>query len=111
MYRALLVDQDMNHAERLASRLRQHGLVVSIADNVPAAELRLRQRIPTCDLVLVAASGTPDQWLDTLRILVQASRQPCLSFGPLFLLAAHQKCNPHLRLRIERLGARYACER
>jgi CheY-like chemotaxis protein len=111
MYRALLVDQDANHAERLALCLRQHGLTVSIADSVPEAARRLRQRIPTCDLVLVAASGMQDQWPEALCVLVRASRQLCMSLGPLFLFASRQKCYPRLRLRIERLGARYACER
>jgi len=111
MFWLLLIDQDANHAERLALSLRQHGLAVSIANSVSEAARKLQQRIPVYELVLVAASGMPDQWLEALCILVQASRQLCLSLGPFFLFAARQKCNPHLQLRIERLGARYACER
>ena len=110
MYRVLLIDQDAIHAERLATRLRQHGLAVLIAASIPEALRRLQQRIPSCELVLIAASGMPDQWLGILRALVQASRQSCLCLGPFFLFAASLKCNPHIRLRIERLGARYVHE-
>jgi hypothetical protein len=48
-----------------------------------------------------------EQWLVTLRRLVEASRQYSMCQGPLFLFASHRKCSPNLRLRIERLGARY----
>jgi ActR/RegA family two-component response regulator len=111
MYRALLIDQDTNHAERLAFRLRQRGLVVTIAESVSKAARHLEQRIPIYELVLVVAAGAPDQWLDALRSLVHASRQFGMFLGPLFLLISRSRCNPHLRLRIEHLGARYACER
>jgi CheY-like chemotaxis protein len=110
MRRVLLVDQDSDHAERLAARLRLHGLIVLIAPSVSEAIRRLQQRIPPCELVLVAASGTPDGWFGILRALIQASRQSCMCLGPLFLFASSVKCNPHVRLRIERLGARYVHE-
>jgi ActR/RegA family two-component response regulator len=109
MYRVLLVDQDTNHAERLALCLRQRGLAVSIADSIPESARLLRQRIPVCDLVLVAVAEMSDRWLDTLLSLIEASRQLHFSLGPLFLLASRQNCNPHFRLRIERLGVRYVC--
>jgi ActR/RegA family two-component response regulator len=110
MYRVLLVDQDANHAERLASRLRQHGLAVSIAEGIPEARRCLQRRIPPFELVLVVASEMPDRWLGVLRALVQASRQSCMCLGPLFLFVTPTKCNPHMRLRIEHLGARYVHE-
>jgi len=108
MYRVLLIDQDPDHAERLASRLRQHGLTDVIAASIPEAARRLQHRIPVCDLVLVAAAEISDQWLDTLRTLIDSSRQSLLSLGPLFLFTTRQECSPRLRLRIEHLGARYA---
>lgn len=110
MHRVLLVDQDSDHAERLAGHLRQHGLSVLIAESIPEAIYRLQQRIPSCELVLIATSGMPDPWLGALRSLVHASRQSCMCLGPLFLFISSVKCNPHVQLRIERLGARYVHE-
>jgi CheY-like chemotaxis protein len=107
MHRVLLVDQDAVHAERLASRLRQHGLVVLIPKSIPEATRRLKQRLPSCELVLVAALGIPDYWLAVLHSLVQASQQSCMCPGPLFLFVSNVKCTPHVRLRVEHLGARY----
>ena len=37
MYRLLLIDQDATHAERLATRLRQRGLEVLIAESIDEA--------------------------------------------------------------------------
>lgn len=110
MRRVLLVGQDSDYTERLAARLRQHGLIVLIAESIPEAIRQLQQRIPFCELVVVAASGMPDRWLGILRALVQASQQSSMCIGPLFLFVASLKYNPHTRLRIERLGARYAHE-
>jgi ActR/RegA family two-component response regulator len=107
MYRLLLIDQDSMHAERLATCLREHGLGVLIAESIEEAARRLQQRLPSFELVVVVTSGMTEQWLVALRRLVEASRQYSMCRGPLFLFASRRKCSPNLRLRIERLGARY----
>jgi CheY-like chemotaxis protein len=111
MYRLLLIDQDAIHAERLATCLRERGLAVMIAESVEESVRQLQQRLPSYELVVVVASGMPEQWLAILRRLVGACRQCSMCQGPLFLVASSRKCPPHLRLRIEHLGARYVRER
>lgn len=111
MYRLLLIDQDAIHAERLASYLRERGLVVLITESTEEAALRLQQRVPSYELVVVVALEMSEQWLGILRKLMQACRQFSVCHGPLFLFASRRKCAPYLRLRIERLGARYVRER
>jgi ActR/RegA family two-component response regulator len=110
MYRLLLIDQDAIHAERLAACLRQRGLAVMIVESIEKAARQLQQRVPSYELVVVVASGMSEEWLGILRKLVQACRLFSMCQGPLFLFVARRKCSPNLRLRIERLGARYAHE-
>jgi DNA-binding response OmpR family regulator len=109
MYRLLLIDQDATHAERLAICLRERGIEVMIAESIEEAAQRLQQRLPPYELVVVVASRTPE--LAILRRLVGACRQYSMCRGPLFLVASRRKGSPYLRLRIERIGARYVCER
>jgi len=107
MYRLLLIDQDATHAERLATCLRQRGLAVLIAESIEAAALRLQQRVPSYELVVVVALEPSEQWPGIIRKLVRACRQLSVCQGPLFLFVSRRKCSPDFRLRIERLGARY----
>jgi hypothetical protein len=111
MFRLLLIDHNPSHAERLAARLRQSGLAVTITERIEEASRSLNQRIPTYELVVVIASGLPDEWVGILRKLVRASRLRCTGPRPFFLFASRLKCNSRTRLRIERLGARYVRER
>lgn len=107
MYRVLLIDENANHAERLVARLRERGLAVQVVGLQQAARF-LKQRIPVFDIVIFAVESTPECWLASLRSFVEASRQLSLAFGPLFLFASRQMCSSFARLRIERLGVRYA---
>lgn len=110
MYRVLLIDEDPNHAERLALRLRERGLVVLVTSGIPEAARQLSQRIPVFEIVIMAVEGPSERWLGLLRSLIEAARQSCITAAPLFLLASRRKHLPHIRLRIEHLGARYAHE-
>jgi response regulator RpfG family c-di-GMP phosphodiesterase len=107
MYRLLLIDQDATHTERLATCLRQRGLAVLIAESIDEAAWKLQQRVPSCELVVVVASEMSELWPGILRKLTRACRPSSMCQGPLFLFVARRKCSPNLRLRIERLGARY----
>lgn len=111
MYRLLLIDQDEIHAERLATFLRRRRLVVTTTASIDEAVSGLRRRIPFYELVVVVASRSPEQWLAILRRLKRACRLSYFFHRPLFLFVSKRKCNPHMRLRIERLGARYVRER
>lgn len=111
MYRLLLIDHDTIHAERLAARLRQRGLVVTIVTSVEEAANRLQMRTLLYELVVIVGSGLPEGWLRILRRVKRACRPLYLLHRPLFLFVSNRKCNPHLRLRIERQGARYIQER
>lgn len=106
MNRVLLVDQDANHAEHLAMRLRQHGLAVVIVLSIAAAVQQLEQRIPAFEVVILAAEA-PDRGIRALATLIASSRQSLFTSGPSFLFASRQRCSPQVRLRIERLGARH----
>jgi len=110
-YRLLLIDQNPNHAERLALYLRRRGLVVTITASIEEGEKGLRRRIPLFDLVVLVVSGLPEQGLAVLRKLRMACSKSYFFRRPLFLFVSTQRCNPRLRLRIERLGARYVRER
>jgi len=107
MYRVLLIDEDSNHATRLAHRLRECGLVVTMARSAAEAAGQLEQPLPVYDVAVVVAAAASEQSVSILRLFVQASIQLSLGRGPLFLFASRQKCSPQLRLRIEHLGARY----
>jgi DNA-binding response OmpR family regulator len=111
MYRLLLMDDDEIHAERLAVAIRERGLSVIIADSSEEAERRLRQRLPSFELLVIVALGTPEQSLAILGRVLKACRPYSMCQGPLILFVSRRKWSSHLRLRIERLGARYVRER
>ena len=111
MYRLILIDQDEFHAERLAMFLRRRGLVVTTTASIEQAASGLERRMLSYELVVVIASGPPEPWLAILRKLKRACTPSYLFHRPLFLFVSSRKCNPHVRLRIERLGARYVRER
>lgn len=108
MDRVLLIDENANHAERLAQRLRQRGLAVHIVSSIPEGSQILKQRISLFDIVLMAIETKPENWIDSLRLLVESSLQLNHSTRPLFLFASQQMCIPRTRLRIEDIGACYA---
>ena len=111
MYRLLLIDQDPKHAERLAVYLRRRSLVVTTTASIEQGEKSLRHSIPDFDLVVLVVPGLPEQGLAILRKLRMACGRSYFYRRPLFLFVSVQKCSPRLRLRIERLGARYVRER
>ena len=107
MYRLLLIDQNPIHAKRLTAYLCRRGLAVTTTASVEEAASELQRRTLSYALVVVIASGLPEQWLAVLQRLKRACRRSLLFHRALFLFVSNRKCNPHLRLRIERMGARY----
>jgi ActR/RegA family two-component response regulator len=107
MYRLLLIDGNAVRAERLATCFRRRRLLVTIAASLEDAMCSLRRKLPAYEIVVLVAPGKAEQGLAILRKLKHACRQTWLFHRPLFLFVSGQKCNPHLRLRIERMGARY----
>jgi CheY-like chemotaxis protein len=111
MYRLLLIDPNTTDAERLAAYLRRRGLAVTTKASIEEAVSELWRRTLSYQLVVVIAPGLPEHWLAVLRRLKWSCRRSYLFHSPLFLFVSNRKCNPHLRLRIERMGARYVRER
>lgn len=107
MYRLLLIDQNPIHARRLTTFLCRRGLAVTTTASIEEAANELQRRTLSYALVVIIASGLPEHWLAVLRRLKMACRRSRLFHRPLFLFVANRKCNPRLRLRIERMGARY----
>jgi len=111
MYQLLLIDQNPIHAKHLTAYLRRRGLAVTTTASIEEASGELQRRTLSYALVVVIAPELPEQWLAVLRRLKRACRRTLLFHRPLFLFISNRKCNPHLRLRIERMGARYVRER
>jgi len=107
MYRLLLIDQNPLRAERLTEYLRRRSLDVTTTASIEEAVDELQRRTLSYELVFVIASGLPEHWLAVLKRLKRACRRSVLFHRPLFLFVSNRKCNPQLRLRIERMGVRY----
>ena len=107
MYRLLLIDPDPIHAKRLTAYLCRRGLAVTTMGSIEVATEELRRRTLCNHFVVIIPSGLPEHWLAILRRLKRACRSTYLFHRPLFLFVSNQKCNPCLRLRIERMGVRY----
>jgi len=107
MKHILLIDQNPIRAKRLTAYLCRRSLSVTTTASIEEAAGELHRRTLSYALVVVIASGLPEHWLAVLRRLKRACRRSRLFHRPLFLFVANRKCNPHVRLRIERMGARY----
>lgn len=111
MYRALLIDSDATHAQRLATRLETRKLKVEILSRPQEAVARLNRRDVPCELVIINTSDPSQPWIRTLGKLQVASRQSGSWPRPLFLCFSGRKREPQFELAIERMGARYVSGR
>ena len=107
MYRLLLIDQNQIRAKRLTAYLCRLGIAVTATASINDGADELQRRTQSFAFVVVVASGVPAPWLAVLRKLKRTCRSTYFFHRPLFLIVFHQKCNPSLRLRIERTGVRY----
>src|ERR1019366_1814925 len=108
--RVLLLDYDHAHAERLAERLLVHSLEPDTQSDLQQALIQLHRNSGQYEVVLINVSDN-SPWLTTLRKLQDACRQPDGHSAPLFLCVSKIKKPAAFVLRIEKMGARYVCER
>jgi len=110
MLKILLIDEDGEHAEQFGHELARRRLDVIRAIDCGEALARLRNREHICDIVILSMTGRSRPWLEVLRDLQQAGHQAGLHEVPLFLCVSKLRLEIDFQLKIERMGARYACE-
>jgi DNA-binding response OmpR family regulator len=110
MNRVLLIDDDGAHAERVGTILAQRGITVIRASDAGDAVKTLRTDPHVCEIVILVIAELSRPWLTILRNLQEAARQRAFLEGPLFLCLSKRELGVEFQLRIERMGARYACE-
>ena len=111
MYRALIVDADSAHADKLATLLQLHKLLVVRAATQEQAQRSLQHAANGYVLVIVTISDNWSPWPRTIEKLQNACRSLNEGSTPLFLCIATAELRPDVILRIERTGARYVRER
>lgn len=111
MPRVLLVDTDQRHAECVRGVLGFHGIEVDTYQDPEQAVARLRRSGNDYDVVILNVSNTSSPWVSILARLHAALHESGASPAPLLLCTSTTKQSPEFELLIERMGARYACER
>jgi hypothetical protein len=112
LYRALLLDADANHAERLITRVLQpQRLVVDHVHHPEEALVRLQQRNHEYVLVIINISAMGSPWHRVLQELQHACRKVSCRTPPLFLCVSKTEKETEFILKIEHMGARYVYER
>jgi CheY-like chemotaxis protein len=109
--RALLIDENPEHAQQLALVLTHRGLTVVHAAHIGEAMKHLRNPAHTYDLAILVMGERSRSWLTVLRSLQRAHRQTAIFEVPLFLCVSRLQLGPEFQLQIERMGARYVFER
>lgn len=104
MYRALIIDHDLLHAERLIQELPALGLRPELVQT--PAEAIVRLLASRYDLVIINISERSRPWLSILDELHEARHEA----PPLFLCVSNHQLDPHFELAIESKGARYVFE-
>ncbi len=111
MYRALLIDDDARHAERLIARLQPRPLAIERLRKPEEAIAKLGRHTNGYQLVIVNVSDACYPWLRTLRRLQEVCCQLTGRSAPSFLCLSQSEKPPGFVLQIEHLGARYVFER
>jgi hypothetical protein len=110
MTRALLIDDDSDHAERLGRELALRGLTVIYASDAEKATKQLLENASVCDLVILCIADRARPWLSFLKAMQEACWQAGFLEFPLFLCVSRVELGLEFQLRVERMGARFACE-
>ena len=111
MHRALIIDNDTDHADGLRELLRRHSCEADRAADSEQAVMRLRCYAERYELVILTIADNRSPWwriLEKLRDVCQCSERWS---APLFLCIGRIELRPEFILRLERLGARYVRER
>lgn len=110
MTSVLLIDDDAAHAERVGIMFAQRGLAVTHVADIGEAIKRLRGRVRAWDIVVLVFGDHSRPWFRVLQNLQEAVWHGTLPEVPLFLCVSKRDLGTDFELRIERMGARYACE-
>ena len=110
MYRALLIDDDTPHAERLSQQLQRRCVEVELVREIRTAISILRRRAQLYELVIINASDATQPWLNILDRLQEACHCTGSYPTPLFLCVSITPREPQFELGIERKGVRYVHE-
>jgi len=110
MTNVLLIDENPDHAEQVCVILARRGLAVTRVADIGEAIKRLKARARTWEIVMLVIGDHTRPWFTVLHKLQEAAWHGALPEVPLFLCASKRELGVDFQLRIERMGARYACE-
>ena len=110
MTNVLLIDDDAAHAERVGIMLAQRGLAVTRVADIGKAIKRLQFPAREWEIVVLVFGDHSRPWFSVLQSLQEAAWRGTLPEVPLFLCVSKRDLGTDFELRIERMGARYACE-
>lgn len=111
MARALVIDEDTNHAEQLLGRLQLRSLVVDRVCSLEHAITKLRRCEEGYALVIINTSDASFEWCRALQKLQATCHQSVGRSGPLLLCISLVQQRPEFILQLERTGARFVYER
>lgn len=106
----LLIDSDGEHAFQVGNVLAQRGLTVTRVADIDKAINCLHARVRAWEIVVLVIDGHSRPWSAFLNSLQETAWQRAMPEVPLFLCVAKRDMGADFQLRIERMGARYACE-
>jgi len=110
VYSALVIDHDVEHAERLLTCLRERHIEATVCRSVQDA-LCLLRRYLGYDLLIVNISDQRKAWLRIISILQEASFMRAESRVTALLCLSKGTPDPRFAITLEHLGARIVYER
>ena len=110
MNRLLLVDDDSDHAGRFGIILAQRGFAVTRVAEIGEAIKRLQAGAHAWEIVVLIIGDLSMSWLTALHNMQEAAWHGAMPEVPFFLCVSKRELGTDFQLRIERIGARYACE-
>lgn len=110
MNRLLLIDDGSDYAERLGIILAQRGFPVTRVADIGEAIKRLQAGACAWEIVVLVIGDHSRPWFTVLQNLQEAAWHGAMPEVPFFLCVSKRDLGTDFQLRIERMGARYACE-
>lgn len=110
MTKVLLIDDDGDHVEGVGMILARRGLAVTRVAEISEAIKRLQSEAHAWDIVVLVIADDSRPWFTILHHLQEAAWHGALPEVPFFLCTSKRDLGFDFELRIERMGARYACE-